>query len=226
MIKGILIKEYQGNRQYSLRANHKATVLKQHSLRKYIKDIDSIAFANPDSHNKPKRTGITTFRDLINAMDEVSSSGTWSEAVCFITAVKTSSKNYYISCPKCKKKVTEVENANCVSCDHFYEHAKYRYIMNMNVADYTDSVWINAYDETTEVLMGIPAQQFAELKEEELQEHIKRIKYRHWKLRLVTKNEEFNGIVRKKTTIIKILDLNYADETRLLLDKLKQLTAN
>lgn len=78
MIKGVHIKEYQGNRQYSLKANHKVTVLKQHSLRKYIKDIDNISFTNPDSNNKPKRTNITNFKDLNNSMDEVSKSGTWS----------------------------------------------------------------------------------------------------------------------------------------------------
>lgn len=39
LIKGVYVKEYQGNRQYALRTNHKATVLKQHPLRKYIKDL-------------------------------------------------------------------------------------------------------------------------------------------------------------------------------------------
>lgn len=47
-------------------------------MRKYIKDIENITFSNPDSNNKPKRTAITTIKDLNNAMDEVSKSGTWS----------------------------------------------------------------------------------------------------------------------------------------------------
>lgn len=69
MINGVHIKQYQGNRQYSLKANHKLTILKQHSLRKYIKDIENIAFTNPDSSNKPKRTNISNFKDLSSSMD-------------------------------------------------------------------------------------------------------------------------------------------------------------
>lgn len=108
LIKGVMVKEYQGNRQYSLKANYKATLLKQHGLRKYIKDLEHINFANPDSNNKPKRTSITNFKDLNNAMDEVSNAGTWSEVVCFIIAIRLSAKNYYVSCPKCKRKVGEI----------------------------------------------------------------------------------------------------------------------
>jgi hypothetical protein len=37
---------------------------------------------------------------------------------------------------------------------------------------------------------------------------------------MVTKNEEYNNEVRKKTSIIKILDLNYAEETKCVLAKL------
>jgi replication factor A1 len=54
-------------------------------------------------------------------------------------------------------------------CDHFYDTVQYRYILNLNVADYFDSVWITAYDESAEVLMGLSAQQFAAMKEEEIQ---------------------------------------------------------
>ena len=87
-----------------------ATLLKQHSLRKYIKDLDNMNFSNPDSNNKVRRTKINCLKDLKNAMDEGNSNGTWSEVVCFVSNFKISGKNYYISCPKCKKKVIETEN--------------------------------------------------------------------------------------------------------------------
>jgi hypothetical protein len=47
--------------------------------------------------------------------------------------------------------------------------------------------------------------------ENELNEHFRLIKYKFRKLRMITKNEEFNGVTRKKTSIIKVLDLNYAE---------------
>lgn len=120
-IKGVFVKEYQGNRQYSLRANYRATILKQHPLRKYIKDLEAISFTNPDSNRKSnRRTNITNLQDLNNAMDEVSPSGTWSEVICFITAIRHSGKNYYIGCPKCKRKAAEVEGTTCPHCNHTY----------------------------------------------------------------------------------------------------------
>jgi hypothetical protein len=79
MIKGVFVKEYMGNKQYSLRANHQAILLKQHPLRKYIKDLEAISFTNPGSNRKPnKRPNINNFQELNNAMDEVTPSGTWS----------------------------------------------------------------------------------------------------------------------------------------------------
>lgn len=225
LIKGVMVKEYQGNRQYSLKANYKATVLKQHPLRKYIKDLEQMAFANPDSNNKPKRTSITNFKDLNNAMDEVTPAGTWSEVVCFITAIRISGKNYYTGCPKCKKKVGETENSTCVNCGQFYEQPKNRYVMNMNVSDYTDSIWVTAYDEGGEGMMGISADEYSRFNEEQVQEHVRRVRYHHKKLKLVTKNEEFQGNVRKKTSIIKVSEVNYAEEAKLLLEKVRHMMA-
>jgi replication factor A1 len=89
--------------------------------------------------------------------------------VCFIAAVKQAGKNYYIGCPKCKKKVADVESMACVHCNHLYPQAQYRYVLSLNVADYTDSAWVNAYDEAGEALLGIPAHQYAAMKEEEVQ---------------------------------------------------------
>mgnify|MGYP000117886820 CR=1 FL=1 len=39
-------------------------------------------------------------------------------------------------------------------------------------------------------------------------------------MKLVTKNEEYNNEVRKKTSIIKLMELNYAEESKSLLNKL------
>jgi hypothetical protein len=66
----------------------------------------------------------------------------------------------------------------------------------------------------------------AGMKEEEIQEHIKKIRYRHRKVRMVTKNEEFNGAVRKKTTVIRVIDINFAEETKNLLEKVASLVKN
>jgi hypothetical protein len=77
--------------------------------------------------------------------------------VCFITAIRHTGKNFYIGCPKCKKKVAEVEGATCVHCGTVYSQAQFRYVLSLSLADYLDSIWVNAYDEVGEALMGMPA---------------------------------------------------------------------
>lgn len=44
-----------------------------------------------------------------------------------------------------------------------------------------------------------------------------------FKVKLVTKEETFMNEARKKTSIIKVLDLNYAEESKTLLNKLQYL---
>jgi hypothetical protein len=43
------------------------------------------------------------------------------------------------------------------------------------------------------------------------------------KLKLVTKDEEFNNEVRKKTSIINVMELSYAEEAKSLVTKLEYL---
>lgn len=203
--------------------------MKQHNLRRYIKDMDSIPFLNPSSNNKPKRSAISNFFDLNNAED-VGAAGIWSEVVCYLNGFRQSGKNYYMSCPNCKKKVAEENDSTCANCSQHYQAARYRYILTLNLTDHLDSIWATAYDEVGEKLLAtggeaLPAGDFARMSEQEVQELMRGLRFRQVKLRMVTKNEEFNNEMRKKTNIIKLVELNYAEESRLVLSKLAQLLA-
>ena len=57
-----------GNRQYSFRNNFMARPLKHHQLRRYIKDIDAMAFDNPNSNQK-KAPSISNLKELNDCMD-------------------------------------------------------------------------------------------------------------------------------------------------------------
>ena len=102
----------------------------------------------------------------------------WTDAVCYLITIKQSAKNFYVSCPSCKKKVVDEQSATCISCNTFYDRAKYRYILNLNVADQYESLWITAYDDIGEKIIGIPAETYASLNEEQVQELIKTLKYK------------------------------------------------
>lgn len=115
--------------------------------------------------DKKNKQQIHNFKELNNQMDIEGSKGIWTELVCSVAAVRTTSKNYYLSCPHCKKKVQEELNSQCANCHTDYEEARPRYILNVMLSDMYDSCWVTAYDEQAEILTGIPASEFAKLNE-------------------------------------------------------------
>lgn len=84
----------------------------------------------------------------------------WSEVVCFVNSIRTNFKNYYLSCPNCRKKATEETDGMCIHCNKHYVRAQYRYILNVNLVDAFDNIWATAYDEVAEVIMGINGKNF------------------------------------------------------------------
>lgn len=158
-------------------------------------------------------------------MDAIHEKGTWSEVVASITGIKTSTRPYYLSCPHCNKKVEEA-TTDCRHCTKEYERPKPKYIMQLSISDHFDGMWVNAYDEVSTIILGIKAPEYAELSEEEIQELVKKLKYNEFKLKMVTKNEEYNNDIKKKTTIIKIMNLNYANEAQSLAKKMMYLTGH
>lgn len=70
------------------------------------------------------------------------------------------------------------------------------------------------------------AGEFAKLTDEGVKERVNALKMQQFKLRLSTKEEEYQGVSRKKTSVLKILPLDYATESRTLLAKLEEAVTN
>ena len=120
--------------------------------------------------------------------------------------------------------MTEPVNGQCSSCSKVYEEARPKYIMNICICDCYDHLWVMAYDEAAEKIVGISAGEFSQLGDDEVQELVKATRFKEFKLKLVTKNEEYNNEIRKKTSIIRLMELNYGEESKSLLSKLQYLT--
>lgn len=67
----------------------------------------------------------------------------------------------------CNKKVLEVEPGQwrCERCDKAHPKPEYRYIMSINVSDYTGQLWLSCFDDVGRMIMGMSADQLMELKE-------------------------------------------------------------
>jgi replication factor A1 len=77
---------------------------------------------------------------------------------------------YYAACQteRCNRKVTDHEpnEWKCENCNKVWPRPLYRYILQLCVADHTGQKWISAFDESSKVIMGVSADELAQVKED------------------------------------------------------------
>jgi replication factor A1 len=79
---------------------------------------------------------------------------------------KSENTFYYPACPTpgCNKKVTEGGDGwRCEKCNNTHPGPEYRYIMAVNIADHTGQAWIQAFNESGQIITGRPAGELAQV---------------------------------------------------------------
>lgn len=76
----------------------------------------------------------------------------------------------YPACPSqgCNnKKVTPLGDGTwqCEKCNIAHEKPNYRYILSLNVADFTSHQWLTCFDDSARIIMGMSASELQELRE-------------------------------------------------------------
>jgi replication factor A1 len=68
---------------------------------------------------------------------------------------------YYPSCKseKCNKKVNEDEPGqwHCVACEKNWDSPQHRYILHLSLGDHTGQLWMDAFDDGGQLIMGVTA---------------------------------------------------------------------
>ncbi|GAA0165674.1 DNA metabolism protein [Lithospermum erythrorhizon] len=152
----------------------------------------------------------------------------WITVKATVTFVKTDTL-YYTACPvmigdrQCNKKVTRSGNSTwqCDRCNQEFEECDYRYLLQVQVSDHSGLTWVTAFQETGEDLLGCSAKELNLLKEEDdprFSEIIKTCLFKEFVLRLKVKEETYGEEQRVKITVVKAKRVNYAAESRYLLD--------
>ncbi|KAM1787213.1 hypothetical protein FF1_037355 [Malus domestica] len=143
----------------------------------------------------------------------------------------------YSACPlmigdrQCSKKVTNNGDGTwrCERCNESVEACDYRYILQFQIQDHTDSTWVTAFQEGGEEIMGIPAKdlyfiKFEEQDDEKFAEIIQKVLFTKFIFKLKVKEETFSDEQRVKSTVIKAEKVNHSSHARFhleLMDKLK-----
>jgi len=86
------------------------------------------------------------------------------------TIVYTKQENFaYPACVTegCNKKVIEIDPGQwrCEKCNVTHERPEYRYIMSINVSDYTGMLWLSCFDDVGRLVMGAPADEVVAAKD-------------------------------------------------------------
>lgn len=85
-----------------------------------------------------------------------------------VVYIKNTGPMAYPACSTqgCNKKVIEEEPGQwrCEKCQVSFPQPNYRYVLSINVADHTGSLWLSLFDEAGEAVMGMSANDFMKIK--------------------------------------------------------------
>ncbi|KAL8040253.1 hypothetical protein ABFX02_10G086300 [Erythranthe guttata] len=154
----------------------------------------------------------------------------WITVKATISFIKTDSF-CYTACPlpigdrQCSKKVTKSGNSRwmCDRCNQEFEECDYRYLLQVQVQDYSGLTWVTAFQETGEEILGCSAKELYALKYEaqddvRFGEIIRNCLFAEFLLKLKIKEETYGDEQRVKITVVKADKVNYSDESRFLFD--------
>eukprot|EP00002_Diphylleia_rotans_P000475 TRINITY_DN1024_c0_g1_i6.p1 TRINITY_DN1024_c0_g1~~TRINITY_DN1024_c0_g1_i6.p1 ORF type:complete len:441 (-),score=94.41 TRINITY_DN1024_c0_g1_i6:113-1435(-) len=148
----------------------------------------------------------------------------------YVMFIKQDGVMYYPACPTegCNKKVTQSNGVySCEKCGREYDRPEHRYILSLVLCDHTSSQWVSAYNDVGPAIMGDVADRIAEMKlagdEKSLNDLVKAASYRPYVFRMMAKTETYQDEAKVKCQIRQINPINYAHESRLLLDDIRRL---
>ncbi|KAG0062701.1 Replication factor A protein 1, partial [Podila epicladia] len=141
-----------------------------------------------------------------------------------VMMAKTDSTFYYAACPTkgCNKKVMDINGQwRCERCNQSFPEPEYRYVMGVNVGDHTSTAWIQAFNEAGQVITGKTAYELAS-HSGEIKPTFDRATFKSHIFRCRAKQETYGDEAKIRYTIIDASPVNWVDESKLLLNKLKE----
>ncbi|WJX56186.1 hypothetical protein P8452_41866 [Trifolium repens] len=157
-------------------------------------------------------------------------------SICANVSFIKSDNFCYTACPimigdrQCNKKVTNDGDGKwrCDRCDQSVDACDYRYLLQMQIQDHTALTWATAFQESGEEIIGMPAKdlyfvRYEESDEVKFTEIFKKVLFNKYVFKLKVKEETFNDESRVKSTVVKAEKVNFASDSRSLLDLIDKL---
>ncbi|KAJ3352774.1 Replication factor A protein 1 [Allomyces javanicus] len=116
----------------------------------------------------------------------------------------------------CSKKVTFTGSGwRCEKCSVEHDAPEYRYIMTINVTDATGQVWLQAFNEAAQTILGKTASELNYLKEANPAEHdqvVQEAMFRPMRFRVRVKQETFQDEARARHAIMECQHLDVSGQ--------------
>mmetsp|Transcript_14361 Transcript_14361/g.46858 ORF Transcript_14361/g.46858 Transcript_14361/m.46858 type:complete len:661 (-) Transcript_14361:222-2204(-) len=138
-----------------------------------------------------------------------------------VTSLKTD-KLWYEACPQCAKKVNVDPDGqySCEKCSQTFPECHYRYILNFQVLDDSNSAWVSAFNEAAEAILGKTAAELAALREENdaaFDDTCDAAKGKQFLLRCRAKYETWQDVPRLKTSVTAASPVDFVREAKALI---------
>lgn len=151
----------------------------------------------------------------------------YANIIATITFIRAEGNLYYTACPTegCAKKMQDDGPGmwRCERCQKVFDRCDYRYILSAQVSDESGQTWLNVFNETGAAILGMPAEELHRLKledEEAFKKVFEKAQLQPFLFKLRIKQEQYNGEMKIRSTVISALPLAHSDESKRLIAKI------
>ncbi|XP_014677373.1 PREDICTED: replication protein A 70 kDa DNA-binding subunit-like [Priapulus caudatus] len=138
----------------------------------------------------------------------------------------------YQACPteQCNKKV--IDNGDntfrCEKCAKDFDSFKWRMLLSMNLADFTDSAWVTCFSDAGAQVLGVDASALGTYKtddEDKFHQVFTEATFKPHIFKLRTKMETYNDESRLKTVCMMAQPVNWCEYNQRLIDDIQRMMA-
>jgi replication factor A1 len=135
----------------------------------------------------------------------------------------------YQACPTptCNKKVINLDNGlfRCEKCNREFPDFKWRLMVSVNFADYSDHLWATCFQEASEALLGQPASILGPMSKDSAEEFdavVKDCVFNSYIVKFRSKMDTFNNETRMRVTVMDLHKLNFTEYSAKLIAEIKE----
>ncbi|KAL8134936.1 replication protein A 70 kDa DNA-binding subunit B-like [Apium graveolens] len=151
----------------------------------------------------------------------------------YISFIKPDQSMWYRACKTCNKKVTEAIGSGfwCEGCQKNDDECNLRYIMVAKVADASGEALLSFFNDQAETVVGCSAEELDKLKSQDgdgssYQMKLKEATWVPHLFRVSVVPQEYNNEKRQRITVRTVAPVDYAAESRFLLEEIAKMKAS